>query len=47
MMKIIRGPSEKELSEFTLMKFKSIERVKPQASRQSSDETYFLARGFD
>ena len=29
LMKIIRGPAEKELSDFTNLYFKSMERVKP------------------
>jgi len=41
-MKIIQGPADKELTEFTSLKFKSVQRVKPSASRNESAETYFL-----
>lgn len=42
LMKIIQGPADKELSEYSGLLFKSIQRVKPAASRSESSETYFL-----
>lgn len=47
LMKIIRGPAEKELSQYAAERFKTLERVKPAASRQESAETYFLCRGYE
>jgi len=46
LMKIIQGPAEKELSEFATHLFKSLQRVKPSASRNVSSETYYLCHGF-
>jgi hypothetical protein len=46
-MKIIQGPAEKELSEFANLHFKSMQRVKPSASRNESAETYYLCQGFE
>jgi 23S rRNA U2552 (ribose-2'-O)-methylase RlmE/FtsJ len=42
LMKIIQGPAEKELSELAGFHFKSMQRVKPSASRNESAETYYL-----
>ena len=47
LMKIIQGPAEKELSEFANFHFKSLQKVKPSASRNESSENYYLCRGFD
>ena len=42
LMKIIQGPAEKELSEFANLNFKTLQKVKPSASRNESSETYYL-----
>ena len=47
LMKIIQGPAEKELTEFTNLNFKKLQKVKPSASRNESAETYYLCQGFD
>mmetsp|Transcript_17813 Transcript_17813/g.27566 ORF Transcript_17813/g.27566 Transcript_17813/m.27566 type:complete len:125 (-) Transcript_17813:1047-1421(-) len=47
LMKIIKGPAEKELMEGLDMRFKHLQQVKPAASRSQSSETYMLCRGFD
>ena len=47
LMKIMRGPNEKELTENILMKFRELEKVKPSASRQASAETYYLCKGHE
>jgi 23S rRNA (uridine2552-2'-O)-methyltransferase len=47
LMKIIQGPADKELTEYTQMWFKSVQKVKPSASRNDSSETYVLCQGFD
>lgn len=46
LMKIIQGPAEKELAKEAELYFKSMQRVKPTASRNVSAETYYLCYGF-
>lgn len=46
LMKIILGPAEKELSQEVDLYFKTLQRVKPTASRNVSSETYYLCHGY-
>ena len=45
-MKILQGPADKELSEEFSLYFKTLQRVKPTASRSVSSETYYLCHGY-
>ena len=46
-MKIIQGPSEQNLHDYTLQHFRKTLRVKPSASRQQSSEIYYLCLDYD
>ena len=46
-MKILQGPGEQGLAEFVGLNFKTMQKVKPAASRNASAETYYFCQGYD
>eukprot|EP00347_Sterkiella_histriomuscorum_P005977 403354542 len=47
LMKIMQGPAEQDLFDYTKLLFDNLQRVKPSASRQESKEIYLLGKGWE